>query len=86
MKSYYDPTPNEIKLASIGRRLMDMSCQAPMKGLSDAEIGRYNRMASFGDALTRVGALFGPKDVKEILKAASVTAEEATEFMKLGSK
>lgn len=84
MKSYYDPTPNQIKLAGIGRRLMDIAATSPMKGLKDAEIGRFNRMASFGDALTRVGTVFGPSNVKEILKASAVEADEAQEFMKLG--
>lgn len=86
MKSYYDPTPNEIKLAGIGRRLMDIAATTSMKGLKDAEIGRYNRMASFGDTLTRVGAIFGPSKVQDILKTSGITADEATEFMKLGMK
>lgn len=86
MKSYYDPTPNEVKLAGIGRNLMDVAANTSMKGLKDAEIGRYNRMAAFGDTLTRVGAIFGPSKVEEILKTAGITAEEATEFMKIGMK
>lgn len=86
MKSYYDPSNNQIKLAGIGRNLMDIAATAPMKGLKDEEIGRYNRMASFGDTLTRVGALWGPKNINEILKTARVTSEEATEFMQIGMK
>ena len=84
MKSYYDPSNAELKLARIGRQLMEISATAPMKGLKDAEIGRYNRMASFGDCLTRVGTLFGPTDLKNILKQSGCTTEEATEFFKLG--
>lgn len=82
--NYYDPTPAQLKLATIGRRLMDIAATAPMKGLKDAEIGRFNRMASFGDTLTRVGTVFGPSDVKDILKTARIDADEAQEFMKLG--
>lgn len=86
MNSYYDPTPSQIKLAGIGRNLMDIAATVSMKGLKDAEIGRYNRMASFGDTLTRVGVVFGPKTVEEILKASRITEAEATEFLKLGMK
>ena len=84
MKSYYDPSSSELALARIGRRLMDISATAPMKGLKDTEIGRYNRMASFGDCLTRVGTLFGPSDLKNILNQSGCTQEEATEFFNLG--
>ena len=82
--NYYDPTPNQLKLAGIGRNLMDIAANTSMKGLKDAEIGRFNRMASFGDALTRVGTVFGPSDVKEILKTSRVEINEAQEFMKIG--
>ena len=84
--NYYDPTPNQLKLASIGRKLMDVAATTSMKGLKDDEIGRFNRMASFGDTLTRVGALFGPKNLKEILDTARITQDEATEFMQIGMK
>jgi len=84
MQSYYDPSSNELALARIGRNLMEISANAPMKGLKDAEIGRFNRMASFGDALTRVGTTFGPTDLKNLLKVSGVTADEATEFFTLG--
>ena len=86
MKSYYDPSSSELVLARIGRRLMDISANSPMKGLKDAEIGRYNRMASFGDALTRVGTIFGPTDLSKLLTTAHVTVEEAQEFFKLGQE
>jgi hypothetical protein len=86
MTNYYDPTANELILARIGRRLMDISATAPMKGLKDAEIGRYNRMASFGDALTRVGTVFGPRDLSNLLLTAQVTVEEAQEFFKIGQE
>lgn len=86
MKSYYDPSNAELKLARIGRQLMEISATAPMKGLKDAEIGRYNRMASFGDALTRVGTVFGPRDLSKLLLTANVTVEEAQEFFKIGQE
>jgi hypothetical protein len=86
MKSAYDPTPNEIKVAVIGRKLMDISVNMPMKGLKDEEIARSNRMSSFGDALTRFGSTFGPRNLKEVLKLSGVSMEEAEEFMQLGTQ
>jgi len=83
MKSYYDPSPREIKVAVIGRRLMDIAATTPMKGLKDHEIGVYNRMATFGDTLTRFGAPFGPRNLEEVLKASGVSMEEAEKFMQL---
>jgi hypothetical protein len=86
MKSAYDPTPNEIKVAVIGRKLMDISVNMPMKGLKDEEIARSNRMSSFGDALTRFGSTFGPRNLKEVLKLSGVSMEEAEEFMQPGTQ
>lgn len=85
MKNYYDPTPEQLKLAKLGRRLMDHANSVPMKGMKDAEIGYYNRMSSFGDTLTRVGTLFGPRTLPEILKAARVEKAEAQEFIKIAT-
>ena len=86
MKSAYDPTPNEIIVAKIGRKLMDISVNMPMKGLKDEEIARSNRMSSFGDALTRFGSTFGPRNLNEVLKLSGVSVKEAEEFMKLGTQ
>lgn len=77
-------TQNQIILAQIGRKLMDMSETMPMKSLTDEQIARTNRMSSFGDALTRFGTTFGPRNVTEVLKLSGVTLEEAQEFMALG--
>jgi|TARA_A200000159_G_scaffold143128_1_gene147151 hypothetical protein len=84
MKSPYDPTKNQVIVAAIGRKLMDISVNMPMKGLKDDEIARSNRMSSFGDALTRFGTSFGPRNLKEVLKLSGVTQAEAEEFLKLG--
>ena len=84
MKNPYDTTKNERVVATIGRKLMDISCTMPMKGLKDAEIARTNRMSSFGDALTRFGTAFGPKNLDEVLKVSGVSKQEAEEFMKIG--
>jgi hypothetical protein len=86
MKSNYDPTKNEILVAGIGRRLMDISVNMPMKGVKDDVIARSNRMSSFGDALTRFGTTFGPRNLNEVLKLSGVSKQEAEEFMQLGIK
>lgn len=77
-------TKNQIIFAQIGRQLMSISETSSMRGLSDEQIARINRMNSFGDALTRFGATFGPSNVKELLKVSGVTLEEAQEFMAIG--
>lgn len=82
--SYYSPSKNEIIVATIGRKLMDISETMPMKGLKEEDIARSNRMSSFGDALTRFGTTFGPRNLEEILKATGVSKKEAEEFMKIG--
>jgi len=74
-------TRNEVILAYFGRKLIDISENMSMKGLSDEQIARVNRMNSFGDALTRVGVTFGPRSLQEILDVGGVTLEEAQEFM-----
>lgn len=76
---------NQLLLANAGRKLMDISTNTSMKGLTDAQIGRVNRMAAFGDALTRYGALFGPRNLSEVLETSGVSMEEAKEFMAIAA-
>lgn len=83
----YGDDPKTKMIANLGRKLMDMSEKMPMgKGVSDDEIAKSNRMSSFGDALTRYNTDFGPKNMKELLKVARVSAEEAAEFIELAKK
>ncbi len=83
----YGDDPKTKMIANLGRKLMDMSAKMPMgKGVSDDEIAKSNRMSSFGDALTRYNTDFGPKNMKELLKVARVSAEEAAEFIELAKK
>ena len=83
----YGDNPKAKAIADLGRRLMDMSAKMPMgKGVSDEEVEKSNKMSSFGDALTRFGTPFGPRDMKELLKVARVTPEEAKEFLELAQK
>ena len=83
----YGDDPKSKMIADLGRRLMDMSAKMPMgKGVSDDEIAKSNKMSSFGDALTRFGSPFGPKNMKDLVKQARVTPEEAKEFIELAQK
>ena len=80
----YGDDPKSRQIADLGRRLMDMSAKMPMgKGVSDEEIDKSNKMSSFGDALTRFNTPFGPKNMKDLIKMARVTPEEAMEFIEL---
>ena len=83
----YGDDPQTKMVADLGRRLMDMSAKMPMgKGVSDDDIAKSNRMSSFGDALTRFNTDFGPKNLKDVIKSARVTPEEAMEFIELAKK
>ena len=83
----YGDDPKTKMIADLGRRLMDISANMPMgKGVSDDDIAKSNRMSSFGDALTRYNTDFGPKNLKDVVKAARVTPEEAKEFIELAQK
>ena len=84
MKNPYGASKNEIIIANVGRKLMDISQSMSMKGLRDDEIARSNRMSTFGDALTRFGTAFGPKNLEDVLRVAGVSKKEAEEFMQLG--
>jgi len=83
-KTQYDPSANQIVLTRIGSKLMDISATTKIKGLSNDEIARTNRMSSFGDVLTRFGTAFGPQNLDEVLKVSGVTEAEAAEFLKIG--
>lgn len=83
----YVEDPKMKTIVNMGRKLMDISAKMPMgKGVSDDEVAKSNRMSSFGDALTRFGTDFGPKNMAELLKVARVTPEEAKEFLALAQK
>ena len=86
-EAIYGDDPQTKMIADLGRRLMDISAKMPMgKGVSDDEIAKSNRMSSFGDALTRFNTDFGPKNLKDVIKSARVTPQEAMEFIELAKK
>ena len=81
-----EASPQEKKLADLGRRLMDISSKMPMKGLSDEEIGKTNKMSALGDALTRFGTAFGPKNIKDLIKATGLEPNEIQELLAMAQK
>lgn len=83
-RGYYDPTPEQIELARIGSKLMDYANSVPVKGLSEKDLKRFERMCTFGDLITRFGMTFGPKTLNDVLSKSGTSYEEAEEFMKIG--
>jgi hypothetical protein len=82
----YENDPQSRKLAALGRKLMDMSANMPMKGASDEEIDKSNKMSALGDALTRWGTSFGPKNVKDLVKASGLEPKEIQELLAMAQQ
>ena len=82
----YENDPQSRKLAALGRKLMDMSANMPMKGASDEEIDKSNKMSALGDALTRWGTSFGPKNVKDLVKVSGLEPTEIQELLAMAQK
>jgi hypothetical protein len=82
-----ETSPQQRQLAALGRTLMDISAKMPMgKGVSDEEVEKSNKMSALGDALTRFGTAFGPKDVKGLVKATGLDPKEIQELLALAQK
>ena len=77
----YENDPQSRKLAALGRKLMDISANMPMKGASDEEIDKSNKMSALGDALTRWGPAFGPKNVKDLVKTTGLEPKDIQELL-----
>jgi hypothetical protein len=83
----YGDDPKLRQFASMGRTLMDLSAKMKItKDTPDSEIDKSNKMAAFGDALTRFGTSWGPKNATELCQQARCTGEEAKEFIALAKK
>jgi hypothetical protein len=83
----YGDDPKTKQFATIGRTLMDISAKMKItKTTPDEEIAKSNRMAAFGDALTRFGTTWGPRNLAELLKDSGCSKEEAMEFMNIAKK
>ena len=82
----YETNPAYKKLASIGRALMAHSETTSMKGKTDDEIGMFNKMSTFGDALTRYGTTFGPKNIQDVMKDTGLDMNAIKSLMAFGEK
>ena len=82
----YENSDQARKLAALGRTMMDISANMPMKGASDADIEKSNKMSSLGDALTRWGTSFGPKNVKDLVKTTGLEPKEIQELLAMASQ
>ena len=78
--------PKHKKLANIGRALMTYSETAPMKGKTDAEVGVFNQMSNLGNNLTKFGTTFGPRSLKDLMKATDLNAESIKTLLAFGEK
>ena len=85
-ESDYENSEQARKLASLGRTMMDISANMPMKGASDEEIDKSNKLSALGDALTRWGTSFGPKSVKDLVKTTGLDPKEIQELLAMASK
>lgn len=82
----YETDSQARTLAGLGRTLMDISAKMPMKGASDEDIAKSNKMSSLGDALTRWGSAFGPKNIKDLMKITDLSPEEIQELLAMAKK
>ena len=66
MKTYFEATPQQKKLADIGRAMMDFSEEYGkihgLKGVTDNGLRTLNEMSQVGNMLAHFGAPYGTKE------------------------
>ena len=72
-------SPEQRKLANLGRVLMDAATTTKDDALS-------NTMAKVGNQLTNYGALFGPKNPKELVAKTGVSMEVIKKLLAYADK
>ena len=72
-------SPEQRKLANLGRVLMDAATTTKDDALS-------NTMAKVGNQLTNYGALFGPKNPKELIAKTGVSMEVIKKLLAYADK
>jgi len=72
-------SPEQRKLANLGRVLMDAATTTQDDALS-------NTMAKVGNELTNYGALFGPKNPKELVAKSGVSMEVIKKLLAYADK
>lgn len=75
----FDLTPEQRKLANLGRVLMDQAAKTKDDALS-------NVMAKVGNELTNYGALFGPKNSKELVDKTGVSLSVIQKLLAFADK
>ena len=63
--SIYEVSEQHKQLASIGRKMCDMSEYANCKGMKEEDFKLLNDMSHVGSMLTKLGNAFGPKLEKD---------------------
>jgi|TARA_B110000908_G_scaffold87661_1_gene104591 hypothetical protein len=82
----YETSPEQKQLANVGRALMNHANSAQLKGKSDDEVMMYNKVSTLGDALTRFGADWGPKNLKDLEKITGLNAKQINAYFDIGKK
>lgn len=75
----FDLTPEQRKLANLGRVLMDQAAKTKDDALA-------NTMAKVGNELTNYGALFGPKNVQELVAKTGTSLEVIKKLLAFADK
>ncbi len=75
----FDLSPQQRKIANMGRTLMNQAATTKDDALS-------NVMSKVGNELTNFGALFGPKNLKELVAKTNVSAEVIKKLMAYAEK
>ena len=65
MQTFFEATPREKQLASVGRQMMDFSEEYGkihgLKAVTDNGLRTLNELSHVGSMLTRFGTIYGPK-------------------------
>lgn len=81
-----ETTPEQKKLADIGRALMAHSESVSMKGKTEDEIALFNKMSELGRQLTEFGTSYGPRNQKDLMKKTGLSLAMIGKFMEFGEK
>ena len=72
-------TPQQRKIANLGRVLMDQAATTKDDGLS-------NMMATVGNELTNFGATFGPRNLNDLVRKTGTTEEVIKKLLAYAEK
>lgn len=75
----FDLTPEQRRIANFGRILMDQAATIKDDSLS-------NMMAKVGNELTNFGAIFGPKNIQDLISKTGATKEVIRKLLAYAEK